>query len=104
MDSTLNLGAVALSTTENFNIIASSINMEAPLKPLAIFLLGLGLSGCGQREPRSVQYFEANPDDAREVTANCQEGSIRGDECANAKIALEVIESRERFARFRGKK
>lgn len=89
---------------ENFNIIASSTNMEVPLKPLAIFLLGLGLSACDQSEPRSAQYFEANPDDAREVTAECQDGLIRGDECANADIALEVIEGRERFARFRGKK
>ena len=74
------------------------------MKSLAMLLFGVCLSACGQSESRSVQYFEANPDDARKVTAKCQDGSIGGDECDNAKIALEVIESRERFARFRGKK
>jgi hypothetical protein len=47
---------------------------------------------------------EGNPDEAREVKAECQDGSIRGRECDNADIALQVIEGRERFARFRGKK
>ncbi|HEV7312813.1 MULTISPECIES: EexN family lipoprotein [unclassified Sphingopyxis] len=74
------------------------------MKPPVILLLAVCLSACGQSEPRSVQYFEANPDAAREVAANCRDGSIRGDECRNADIALEVIEGRERFARFRGKK
>ena len=85
-------------------MIASSPNREAPLKSVAILLFSLCLLACGQSEPRSVQYFEANPDDARKVAAKCQDGSIGGDECDNANIALEVIESRERFARFRGKK
>lgn len=73
------------------------------MKPLAILLLGVCLSACGQSEPRSVQYFEANADVARRVTANCRDGSVRGDECDNADIALQIIEGRERFARFRGK-
>ena len=74
------------------------------MKPLAIPLVAVCLSACGQSKPRSVQYFEAKPDEAREVKAECQDGSIRGRECDNADIALQVIEGRERLARFRGKK
>lgn len=78
--------------------------MEAPLKPRAVLFVGACLSACAQSEPRSVQYFEVNPDEAREAKAECQDGSIRGRECDNADIALQVIEGRERFARFQGKK
>jgi hypothetical protein len=52
-------------------------------------------------EPRGVQYFEANIDEARRVAADCREGTIRGDECANADTALVTVESKKRFHRFR---
>lgn len=52
-------------------------------------------------EPRETQYFLANLDEARRVTAQCRDGSGRGDECANAERAIIEAESRERFKRFR---
>lgn len=69
----------------------------------AILLLGLSLSACGQSEPRSTQYFEANLDEARKVVADCRAGSTRGDECTNADVAVQTVEGRERFKRFLGK-
>lgn len=74
------------------------------MKSPVLLLVAVCLSACGQSEPRSVQYFEANPNAARLVKANCRDGSVSGDECNNADMALEVIEGQERFARFRGKK
>lgn len=67
-------------------------------------LLGLSLSACGQSEPRSTQYFEAHIDEARKVVADCTAGSVRGDECTNADVAVQTVEGRERFKRFRGQK
>ena len=65
-------------------------------------LLGLGLSACGPSEPRSVQFFEANLDEARTIVAACRDGSVRGGECANADYAVTRAESRERSRRFFG--
>ena len=78
--------------------------MEAKLKRIAILLLGISLAACGQNEPRSVQYFEAHLDEARAIVAQCRDGSKTGDECANANMAVQVADGRERFDRFRGKK
>ena len=33
-------------------------------------------------EPRAMQYFAAHLDEARQVVAQCAEGTARGDECA----------------------
>lgn len=71
---------------------------------MSVVLLGLSLSACGQGEPRSTQYFEAHIDEARQVVADCRDGSMRGDECANADIAVQTVDGRERFKRFRGQK
>jgi len=73
------------------------------LKQTAIPLLGLCLASCGQSELRSVQYFEAHLDEAREIIESCRDGSTREDECSNAEVAVQVAEGRERFKRFRGK-
>ena len=73
------------------------------LRHSAILSLGLILSACGQSEPRSTQYFEANLDEARKVVADCRAGSTRGDECTNADVAGQTVEGRERFKRFLGK-
>lgn len=78
--------------------------MEGLLKRIMILLPGLCLAACGQSEPRSVQYFEAHLDEAREAVAQCRSGSTKGDECSNADVAVQVAEGRERFERFRGKK
>lgn len=52
--------------------------------------------------PRSVQFFAAHLDDARRVVAGCRDGSVRGDECANADQAIVHAEGREHAAKFLG--
>lgn len=54
--------------------------------------------------PRGTQYFTANLDEARQIVAGCQTGSVRGDECANAEQAILAAEGRDRFKRFMGKR
>jgi hypothetical protein len=54
--------------------------------------------------PRSTQCFEANIVEARQVAAECRDGSIRGEECANAETAIITVESKERFKRFRAER
>jgi hypothetical protein len=61
------------------------------------------LAACGKAEPRSTAYFEAHLDEARELVAGCREGSVRGDECANADLAVQQADAKERFRKFRGK-
>ncbi|NYF30660.1 putative lipoprotein YmbA [Sphingopyxis sp. JAI108] len=74
------------------------------MKRHLILLMGIQLAACGQGEPRSKQYFEANIEDARMVAAACANGSQTGAECANADVAIQTVEGRERFERFRGKR
>ena len=52
--------------------------------------------------PRGMQYFAAHLDEARQVVAQCAEGFVRGDECANAEQAVVEAEGRDRFKRFMG--
>jgi hypothetical protein len=52
--------------------------------------------------PRGKQYFAANLDDARQMVAGCHDGSVRGDECANAEAAVVEAEGRKRFETFTG--
>lgn len=52
--------------------------------------------------PRGTQYFAAHLDEARQVMAQCAEGTVRGDECANAEQAVIEAEGRDRFKRFMG--
>ncbi|WP_341021134.1 hypothetical protein [Brevundimonas diminuta] len=54
------------------------------------------------REPRGVQYFAANLEEARQVVGQCREGTVRGGECANAETAIIEAEGKERFSRFLG--
>lgn len=51
---------------------------------------------------RGTQYFAANLDEARQIVAACRDGSVRGDECANAEQAVIEADSRDRFKRFTG--
>lgn len=74
------------------------------MRYISVMLLGVSLAACGQSEPRSTQYFEAHIDEARKVVGDCRDGSMRGDECTNADIAVQTVEGRERFKRFRGQK
>lgn len=72
-------------------------------KMLAILSLAI-LTACAEPEPRGVQYFEANLDEAHNVVQSCTVGDMRGDECSNANVAVETAEGKARFERFRGKK
>lgn len=72
------------------------------MRRIPILFLGLCLTACGQGAPRSVQFFETNIDEARKIVASCKDGTERGAECANADIAVQTVEGRERFKRFRG--
>lgn len=74
------------------------------MKRHLILFAAFPLAACGQSEPRSVQFFEANMEEARKVAAACTDGSQRGAECGNADVAIQTVEARERFERFRGKR
>lgn len=52
--------------------------------------------------PRGTQYFATNLGEARRIVAGCQDGSVRGDECANAEQAVIEAEGRDRLKRFTG--
>ena len=52
--------------------------------------------------PRATQYFAAHLDEARQVVAGCQSGSVRGAECDNAGQAVTEAEGKERFRKFMG--
>jgi len=53
-------------------------------------------------EARGKQYFAAHLDEARQVQAQCAEGTVRGDECLNAEMAVTEADGRERHKRFFG--
>ncbi len=53
-------------------------------------------------EPRGKQYFAAHLDEARQVMAQCAEGTVRGDECFNAEMAVTEADGRARHKRFFG--
>lgn len=62
----------------------------------------VGIAGCARPVPRSRQYFDAHIDEARRVDAACRTGSASGAECANASIAVQEADAKDRFKRFRG--
>lgn len=53
-------------------------------------------------EARGTQYFVTHIDEARQVVARCRDGSVRGNECANAEQAVTEAEGRDRFKKFMG--
>ena len=53
-------------------------------------------------EPRASQYFAAHLDEARQLVAQCTEGTVRGAECANAEQAVVGADGRARFKKFMG--
>ena len=61
------------------------------------------LAACAQAAPRSSEYFAEHLDEAREVVSGCRDGAVRGEECANAGMAVEEADAKERFRRFRGR-
>jgi len=56
------------------------------------------LAGC-EREPRAVEYFEANPGSRAEVLADCRTGTHRGGECDNARLAQQTVQVKNRRQR-----
>ncbi len=64
-----------------------------PLPPAAITVTP-NTSGLVQHSARSVQFFEANVDEARRVSAAGRESTFRGDECANAETAVTEADSK----------
>jgi hypothetical protein len=64
--------------------------------------VGSGLVPAVIAAPRGTQYFAANLDEARKIIAGCRDGSVRGDECANAEQAVETAEARANTKRFLG--
>jgi hypothetical protein len=70
---------------------------------LAVLICAYGLTGCGKAEPRSMDYFKEHLAEARQVVTGCRDGTARGEECANAGMAVEEADAKERFRRFRGR-
>ncbi len=58
--------------------------------------------GAVQSEVRGTQYFVAHVEEARQVVAECRDGSVRGGECATAEEAIIKIDAQERRKRFLG--
>lgn len=60
------------------------------------------LAGCGSAEPRGMQYFSAHLEEANQVVADCADGTVRGDECYNAEVAVSQAKAKERSKKFFG--
>lgn len=54
------------------------------------------------QEPRGVQYFRAHVEEARQTHALCEQGQVRGQECAHAEAAIAEVDGKARFKRFMG--
>src|SRR3546814_13419246 len=64
---------------------------------LAVLTGPFSLAACTQATPRSSDYFAEHLEEARQVVAGCRDGTVRGDECANANMAVEEADAKERF-------
>jgi len=51
---------------------------------------------------RGTQYFATHLDEARQIVAQCADGTVRGDECSNAEQAVAEEDGRARFRKFMG--
>lgn len=54
-------------------------------------------------EPRGKQYFAVHLDEARQILTGCADGSVRGEECFNAEMAVVEAEGSARHKKFFGK-
>lgn len=68
----------------------------------ATLMVAIALPACSPAEPRAEQYFSAHIDEAKQVVADCAEGTVRGDECYNADVAVRKAEAKERSKKFFG--
>jgi len=75
--------------------------LAPPAVPANITSVG-AMSAMNDASARSQQYFAAHIDEARQVVAGCQTGSVRGDECFNAGQAVTEADGREHFNKFFG--
>lgn len=73
------------------------------MKRIWILAAVASLGACTSPEPRSTQYFEAHPEEAKAIVEACRTGAQRGDECANAEVAVETAKGKARMKRFLGK-
>lgn len=75
-------------------VVLPSSATELPVTPLPV--------SSPASEARGTQYFEAHLDEAKLVIKGCGDGTVRGDECANAERAVVVAQARENRSRFLG--
>ncbi len=56
-------------------------------------MVGLGLIGCGEEDPRTISYYKANPQIAKERIAECKKMERRSEkvqkDCLNASLGFE---------------
>jgi len=52
-------------------------------------------------QPRSAADFEAQPDAAKQVVADCKAGAHHGPECANAQAGLAAARRKARMDAYR---
>ena len=92
-------------TRTPFDFMNRATGMKIIMKKAIIVVLAgpFSLTACAQAAPRSSEYFAAHLDEARQVVAGCRDGTVRGEECANANRAVEEAKAKERFRRFRGR-
>ena len=63
-------------------------------------LAALALAACSP-PVRDVTYFEANPNVAAKVVADCAAGTHRGDECTNARAAESSLRRDKRMEAYK---
>ncbi len=68
------------------------------LAPLLLAIVGL--AACSP-DPRSADYFIANPEEAVRVVADCKRGAHRGEECVNATAGVAAAESAKRMKLYK---
>jgi hypothetical protein len=72
----------------------------APLEPITVAAVP---AAAVLAAPRGKQYFAAHLDEAHQILARRMDGSVRGDECFNAEMAVVEADGRARHKRFFGK-
>jgi len=74
----------------------------APTMQITSVAPASGPQALAAADARSIHYFMANIDEARQVVAGCRDGSVRGAECAAAEEAIIKADAQERRRRFLG--
>lgn len=67
-------------------------------RPISMALIAaLALVGCGEEE-KSVEYYKAHLEEARNLSARCMHNADAGLNCGNAAVAIQEM-ARETFRR-----